>query len=70
MKKKENEVNNLEGRYKGKSKNYQHYQTCTSQITSINFSKPSIPNQPSNEIPCKITKIVIKGETTNNKKNS
>ena len=42
-KKKEIEVNNLEGRYQGKGKNYQ---TPTSQITSINFSKPSVPNQP------------------------
>jgi len=39
-------VNNLEGRYKGKGKNYQNYQTPTSQITSINFSKTSVPNQP------------------------
>jgi hypothetical protein len=39
-------VNNLEGRYQGKGKNYQNYQTPTSQITSINFSKPSVPNQP------------------------
>jgi len=45
-KRKENEVNNLEGGYKGKSKNYQNYQTPTSQVTNINFSKPSIPNQP------------------------
>ena len=42
-KNKEIEVNNLKGRYQGKGKNYQ---TPTSQITSINFSKPSIPNQP------------------------
>jgi len=42
-KKKENEVNNLEGGYKGRSKNYQ---TPTTQVTSINFAKPSIPNQP------------------------
>jgi len=45
-KKKEIEVNNLEGRYQGKGKNYQNYQTPTSQITSINFSKPSVLNQP------------------------
>jgi len=44
--KKEIEVNNLEDSYKGKGKNYQNYQTPTSQITSINFSKPSISNQP------------------------
>jgi len=43
---KEIEVNNLEGRYQVKGKSYQNYQTPTSQITSINFSKPSIPNQP------------------------
>ncbi|XP_034899372.1 uncharacterized protein [Populus alba] len=42
-KKKENEMNNLEGEYKGRSKNYQ---TPTTQVTSINFAKPSIPNQP------------------------
>jgi len=39
-------VNSLEGGYKGKTKNYQNYQTPTSQVTSINFAKPSIPNQP------------------------
>ena len=39
-------MNNLEGRYQGKGKNYQNYQTSTSQITSINFYKPFIPNQP------------------------
>jgi len=44
-KKKEIEVNNLEDSYKGRGKNYQNYQTPTSQITSINFSKPSVPNQ-------------------------
>ena len=38
-KKKENEVNNLEGRSK-------NYQTPTTQVTSINFAKPPIPNQP------------------------
>ncbi|XP_073264252.1 uncharacterized protein [Populus alba] len=38
-KKKENELNNLEGRSK-------NYQTPTTQVTSINFAKPSIPNQP------------------------
>jgi hypothetical protein len=43
---KEIEVNNLKGRYQVKGKSYQNYQTPTSQITSINFSKPSIPNQP------------------------
>ena len=50
-KKKENKVNNLEGGYKGRSKNYQ---TPTTQVTSINFAKPSIPNQPNqNKIPSK-----------------
>jgi hypothetical protein len=39
-------VNNLENSYKEKGKNYQNYQTPTSQITSINFSKPFVPNQP------------------------
>eukprot|EP00258_Populus_trichocarpa_P037241 XP_024453260.1 uncharacterized protein LOC112326933 [Populus trichocarpa] len=42
-KKKENEVHNLEGGYKGRIKNYQ---TPTTQVTSINFAKSSIPNQP------------------------
>jgi len=42
-KRKETEVNSLEGGYKGKGKNYQ---TPTSQVTCINLAKPSIPNQP------------------------
>jgi hypothetical protein len=41
-KKKEIEVNNLEDSYKGRSKSYQ---TPTTQVTNINFAKPSIPNQ-------------------------
>ena len=43
-KKKETEVNILEGGYKGKTKSYQNYQTPTSQVTSINFAKTSILN--------------------------
>ena len=43
VKKKQNEVNSLEGGYKGRSKNYQ---TPTTQVTNINFAKPPIPNQP------------------------
>ena len=44
-KKKEIEVTNLEEKYRGKDINYQSYQTPTLQITNINFTKPSIPNQ-------------------------
>jgi hypothetical protein len=65
-KKKEIEVNNLEDSYKGKGKNYQNYQIPTSQITSINFSKPFIPNQPHQTKFPTNTKTITKGETTDN----
>jgi hypothetical protein len=65
-KKKEIEVNNLEDSYKGKGKNYQNYQIPTSQITSINFFKPFIPNQPHQTKFPTNTKTITKGETTDN----
>lgn len=46
-KKKDSEVNNVEGVYKGKKKNYYHYnfQIPTQQVASVNFTKPFPTNQ-------------------------
>jgi len=46
-KKKDSEVNNVEGVYKGKKKNYHHYnfQIPTQQVASVNFTKPFPTNQ-------------------------
>ncbi|XP_061965260.1 uncharacterized protein LOC133689413 [Populus nigra] len=46
-KKKDSEMNNVEGVYKGKKKNYHHYnfQIPTQQVASVNFTKPFPTNQ-------------------------
>ncbi|XP_034892100.1 uncharacterized protein [Populus alba] len=47
--KKDSEVNNVEGVYKGKKTNYHHYnfQMPTQQVASVNFTKPFPNNQQS-----------------------
>jgi hypothetical protein len=63
-------VNSLEGGYKGKTKNYQNYQTPTSQVTSINFAKPPSQTNLIKQNSQQITKAITNGETTDNQKNS
>jgi len=43
--KREGDINNLEGGYKGKKVNYQNPQMLTPQSTNINFAKPFQTNQ-------------------------
>jgi len=56
-KKKYSEVNNLEGVYKGKKKNYHHYnfKKPTQQVASVNFTK----HFPTNQMTNKVTRLLI-----------
>jgi hypothetical protein len=44
-KKRESDMNNLEGWYKGKKANYHNPQTSTSQVTGINLAKRFAQNK-------------------------